>query len=439
MHLAFANKTFRGSNPAWANACVGENGAPGIIDYATGFAAAANALLDSAIATQGIKLTVDTLVYPVCFTMRHAVELFLKSAAENLIHIGEMRDVALPPFSHKESHDLGVIWRYVKGHALTTDERLAEIVGRLDEYVLDVAAMDASGQVFRYPFDLENRKHLTEIGVINFLVLKARFNEVERLLLALSRMIEGLVEEYRWGTFTKKLSRHQLRQLATELPPRSAWQEASFDDVKKALMAKYKLSSNDFSKALKLIQQRHEMAACIGIQVPIPGGSREALQRFFDHWCKSNELNYVIDPPPPGAAGLGDLYDALREDATRRASAKALASEISVEEFAAIQALFEFESEAPVSEAFDLVLSINQKRIDRYRADPDEYLRALSRMMGKMRVFERIIYSLDMLGQTESLEAILARYELEPARERLLECSQRHKRITLGAKMVFLS
>lgn len=429
MHLAFANKTFRSSDPTWANACVGENGAPDIIDYASGFATAANALLDSAIATQGIKLTVDTLVYPVCFTMRHAIELFLKAVAEDLIRIGEMRSVALPPFSHKESHDLGVIWRYVKDHALTTDERLAGIVRELDEYVLDVAAMDASGQVFRYPFDLDNRKHLTEIGIINFLILKERFNEVERLLLALSRMTEKLVEEYCWGTFTKKLSRHQLRQLATELPRRSAWQEASFDEVKVALMAKYKLSSNDFSKALKLIQQRHEMAACIGMQVPIPGFSLEALQRFFDHWCKVNELKHVIEPPPPRGVGLGELHYVLREHATRQVSVKALASEISVEEFAVIQALFEFEGEAPVSEAFDRVLSIHQERIGRYRADPDEYLRVLSRMMGKMTVFERILYSLDMLGQTDAVEAVLARYRLEPARERLLARSQRYKRI----------
>lgn len=429
MDLAFANKTFRGAHPTWANACVGENGAPGIIDYASGFAAAANALLDGAIATQGNELTVDTLVYPVCFTMRHAIELFLKSTADDLISIGEMRGVALPLFIHKESHDLGVIWRYVKGHSITTDERLAEIVRGLDEYVLDVAAMDASGQVFRYPFDLENKKHLTEIGIINFLVLKVRFNEVERLLLELSRMTVNLVQEYRWGTFTKKLSRHQLRQLATELPPRSAWKEASFDDVKVALKAKYNLSNNDFCKALKLIQQRHEMAACIGMQVLVPGFTLEALQHFFDYWCKVNELKHVIKPPPPRIVGSGELHDAIRDHATRQVSARALASEISFEEFSAIQALFEFEGEAPVSEAFDRVHSICQKSIDSYRADPDEYLRLLSRMGGKIRAFERILYSLDMLGQTEALEAVLTRYCLEPARERLLERSQRHKRI----------
>lgn len=427
MDLAFANKTFRGSEPTWANACVGENGAPGIIDYASGFAAAANALLDRAIATHGMELTVDTLVYPVCFTMRHAIELFLKSAAEGLIAIGEMRGTALPPFSHKESHDLGVIWRYVKNHSLTTDERFAEIVSGLNEYVLDVAAMDTSGQVFRYPFDLDNKKHLTEIGIINFLVLKVRFNEVERLLLSLSRMTEELLEEYRWGTFTKKLSRHQLRQLATELPRRSAWSETSFGDVKAALMVKYKLSGNDFSRALTLIQKRHEMAACIGIQVPIPGLTLKALQRFFDSWCNVNELRHVIEPPPTRIVGSDELHDALLKQDPLQSSAKTLASQISFEEFAAIQALFEFESEAPVSEAFDRVLLIHRQRIDHHSADPIEYLRVLSRMIEKIRAFAQILYSLDMLGQTEILEAVIAQYGLEPARARLLGTSQRHK------------
>jgi hypothetical protein len=242
-------------------------------------------------------------------------------------------------------------------------------------------------------------------------------------------MTEKLVEEYRWGTFTKKLSRHQLRQLAMELPPRSAWQEAPFDGVKVTLMAKFKLSGRDFCKALKLIQQRHEMAACIGIQVPIPGFALEALLHFLDHWCEVNELGHVIEPPPPKIVDSDEMLEALRDHSTRLAIAKALAREISFEAFAAIQGLFEFAGEVPVSEAFDLVLSSCQQRIGRHRADPDEYQRVISRMLGKIRVFERILYSLDMLGQTESLEAVFARYGLEPARERLLENSQRLKRI----------
>ena len=173
MSKSFANKTFMGADPTWANACVGDNGAPGIVDYAQGFASAANALLDSAIADQGIELPVDTLVYPVCFTMRHAIELFLKNVTAKVAQIGETRGASLPYFYLVASHGPRLIWGYGKTHAPTTDERFADLVSKLDEYVMDVADMDATGQVFRYPFDLENKKHLTSIGVINFVDLDA--------------------------------------------------------------------------------------------------------------------------------------------------------------------------------------------------------------------------------------------------------------------------
>jgi hypothetical protein len=161
----------------------------------------------------------------------------------------------------------------------------------------------------------------------------------------------------------------------------------------------------------------------------IPGFNLEALQRFFDHWCKVNELKNVINPPPSKVVGTGELYGAMRDYVNRQVSARDLASEISCEEFSAIQALFEFAYKAPVSEAFNRGLLFCQSLIDHHRADPDEYLQALIQMSGNTSAFERIIYSLDMLGQTGALEAILGRYCLEPARERLLERSQRHKRI----------
>jgi len=427
MNFVYSNETFRGSNPTWANACVGENGAPGIIEYASGFAAAANVLLDRAIKDENVNLQVDTLVYPVCFTMRHAIELFLKSAAQNLIGIGRTRELPLPPFDHLGSHDLGAMWRYVKSSAGTTDGRLTELVDRLDAYVQNIADVDPTGQVFRYPFDVESKKHLVEVSVINFIVLKTRFNEAERLLLALNETLEALVEEYGWGTFTKKLSRRQLRLLATQLPPRSSWVEASFDDAKAALRAKYDLSSQDFSKALNLIQKRHEMAACIGMLVPIPALTLRALERFFDAWTEVNKIEDVIAPPPTRIVGSGEIEAAIRDYAAKDSPAERLAKELSVEEFAAIQALLEFESEAPVSEAFERVLSIHQRLAAHHAACAEEYVRALRKTIGKVRAIDRILYALDFLGQVEVLEAVIERYGLEPARARLLERSQRQK------------
>jgi hypothetical protein len=427
MSLSFANKTFRGAEPTWANACVGDNGAPGIIDYASGFAAAANALIDSAIASQGIALTVDTLVYPVCFTMRHAIELFLKASVVELTRIAETRTAPLPRFSLSSSHDLRLIWNYVKEHAFKSDARLAELVSLLEEYVLDVAKLDATGQVFRYPFDTSNKKHLTEIGVINFIVLKQRFNQAEHLLHAFTKLTSDLVDEYSWGTFTRTLSRQQLLQISGELPPRDAWKEEGFDSTRRDLMARYKLSAKELSKALNLIQKRPEMATRIGVHIPIPGLSIEALCSFFDQWCQLNELKDVVNPQAPRIVHLSDLDGTLADHAKANMVAEALAHKLSCDEFAAIEALFDFEDEAPFSEAFDRLLTICQRDAERHKVDGARYQEALRGKLEGIRAFERILYSLDLLGQRDALEALIDRYGLAPARERLLERSTRRK------------
>lgn len=423
MNMYFANKTFRGEDPTWANACVGDNGNPGRVDYAEGFATAANALLDAAIADRDTRLPVDTLVYPVCFTMRHAMELYLKEATEHLAAIGDKRGVPLPEFKLVDSHDLGLLWTFVKTHALTTDERLEEPISKLEEYVADVAYMDATGQVFRYPFDLANQKHLTNIGVINFMVLKRRFNEAELLLKLLNRTIIQLVEEYAWGACTKHLSRLQLHRIAAELPEYGRWTEPSFDEVKANLKAKYSIGSAELSKAINIIKARHEMAARIGIEVPIPGFSLGALERFFDQWCKANDLHLVIDPPPARIVSAKEIMDAIHDELHRQELGNELANELEPEDFAAIKALFYFDSEAPVSEAFELVLGTYQQEAAQYRIHPEEYRQSVRNMLSKIRVFERILCSLDLLGRADALEAVIARYGLEPARERLLENS----------------
>ena len=68
------NKTFRVGAPTWANACVGDNGNPQIFEYAAGFASAARSLLNTVIDDAGMRLSVDMLIYPICFSMRHATE-----------------------------------------------------------------------------------------------------------------------------------------------------------------------------------------------------------------------------------------------------------------------------------------------------------------------------------------------------------------------------
>jgi len=182
------NAAFKGWEPTWANACVGENGDPQIYEYACGCASAANLLLGQVIENEEVSLYTDIYIYiyPICFNMRHAIQLFLKAAVVSLAQLAKCRSSVIPVFDLAGSHDLGNIWTYVKKYALNFDQRYRKLLGELDQYIVDVAEIDATGQVFKYPFDLHNKKHLTSVSVINVVVLKERRDILERLLRSLN-------------------------------------------------------------------------------------------------------------------------------------------------------------------------------------------------------------------------------------------------------------
>ena len=99
------NQTFVCAKPSHLNACVGENGNPTYVQYAIGFSQAANLLIDQVI-EDDIKYPVDDFIYPVCFNMRHSVELRLKGAITELQILGTIAGKNLD-FDLSGSHDIG--------------------------------------------------------------------------------------------------------------------------------------------------------------------------------------------------------------------------------------------------------------------------------------------------------------------------------------------
>lgn len=84
------NATFREGEPYFANACVGNNGEPDYYHYAKGYSSAANLLIKQTLEDNS-PYPVDTFIYPICFNMRHSVELRLKGAVESLTNIFKFR------------------------------------------------------------------------------------------------------------------------------------------------------------------------------------------------------------------------------------------------------------------------------------------------------------------------------------------------------------
>jgi hypothetical protein len=283
----FFNKTFnQGDGSGHLNACVGENGYVDKQTYGTGFAEAVD-ILTAALEASDERTHLDTLIYPICFCARHHVELFLKAQIEA---ISSMREVSSsvpgkPNASISSTHDLSNLWTIFSRIALSTDRRYAAPVAQIEEFVRDIAQIDPTGQTFRYPSDTESVKHLVATPVINVASLRRRFMELVEKIQNFESLSEVLLHEYRYGVFTKKLSRSDLEYIATQLPVRSSWAAGTeFAGTKARLMELFSISSNDFSRAVCAIEKHHEFSRLIGIQIPITGlnmSTIEMLNRVF--------------------------------------------------------------------------------------------------------------------------------------------------------------
>lgn len=275
-----ANKTFFGSDPTWANACVGNNGFVNYLTYAEGFSKAANLILDDLL--NNIGKNVDLFIYPICFNMRHSIELRLKGSIEEINKLAEIKKEKLPLFNLSSSHDIGNIWNYFRQNSEGLDSRFKQLNNLLDQTITDIAEIDPTGQTFRYPTDKDDKKHLTEQRIISCKVLKDKFKELEENLDNLKYLNELLIEEYKLGSFTKKFSRAQIFNFSLTLPSIDRW---SSDLKKEEIYSQYSLTSNDLSKILNLVKSNYEMCSFVNIKNSLIVLTDELLLDLCSIWA----------------------------------------------------------------------------------------------------------------------------------------------------------
>ncbi|HEF5785743.1 hypothetical protein KGP65_20995 [Burkholderia multivorans] len=439
MSHKFANETFRNAEPSWANACVGDNGSPDIVDYAEGFANAAQVLLEQVLRHRGLKYPTDTFVYPICFNMRHAIELYIKAAIESLRPLVH-HDYHLPEIDVQTSHDIGKLWRHFKEHAIALDSRYKKVIGPLDTAISDFANIDATGQVFRYPFGRENQKHLTELAIINLGVLWMKFPVLIEGLKTLNYQGNVLGDEYRHGTYTARLSRFDLVCIAYRLPPRAAWGTREFDVAKAEIRKHFNISSNEFSRAVKVIEANIEMAAIIEAPRALAHVKTTQLTLYFDSWCKFVNLDDLkkrhAPAPDESDASLdaevsnddSGLLEEIRAHAALRAEIwPSLMANISLEALGEIRALYYFSrNNSRHTEEFERERELCIRDLV---ADPDAGEARLRQsafyLMDKPLALEHVLNSLLFFGHIDVANEMLQRYELSSYASEVLQRSLR--------------
>jgi hypothetical protein len=428
--MSFKNSTFTISNPVWANACVGDNGNPQIINYAEGFIKAASLLINKLIEDKCRSLDVDAFIYPICFNMRHGVELHLKGAIENLRTLAMHQRRELSKFSIVSTHDLGIAWKFILKNAPLIDKRFLPILTQLKQYIGDIAEVDLTGQVFRYPYDVGNQKHLVDVGNINIIVLKQRLDELAARLSKLNDLNIELIAEYECGSFTSKLSRQELLELASKLPKRSQWGGGGFTEVKTSLMAAYKLSSNDFSRALSMIQDNYEMSQLIAAPLGLEAVDELVLHTFFDFWVIIHDIEKVRNPKPPESFSFTDFdhfgvnaNDIKNQHIKRRQWWADNGSVFTVAKVSELNALYYF-AECGLTYSEHFKLSREQfktgNNIDRLQDNVYHLLKKTHAMSG-------VLNSLNFLGQTDLVNGLMDRYDLKKYKDQILWRSNHRK------------
>lgn len=414
------NSTFCGSNPAWANACVGNNGSPDYVEYSIGFSQAAKLLIEQVLQNRGKAPFVDHMVYPVCFNMRHSVELRLKGAIEEISKIARLKNMIIS-FDLSGSHDIKNIWDFFKLESEKIDHRFLKINSKIEPTILDIAEVDATGQTFRYPVNTESQKHLTDISVINFRVLMSQFNRLEEGLDALHQLNIFLFDEYATGTFTKKLSRAQLFRIAQQLPLKVIWCEPEFDDVKSNLKEQYGLSSNDLSKAINISLKHYEIGSFIGCRPILKGVSEACIIQFFDEWIKLNPE--IKDRNVEGRGPkefdhekLFELWDVEAKIMTDIWSkySKALTPEI----LAGLRALFYFARDKKFSETYIVTYELELKDAKYcFQRSTDDVESSFNHLIEKVNAMDNIIMSLFFLNYDDLADQIIEKYQVHDSFE----------------------
>jgi hypothetical protein len=276
------NPMFRAGGDYHLNACVGNNGFPDIHTYQLGYHEAVISLIK---AIKQHSYNSDSLIYPILFCARHAVELFLK---KQIYILSDVKAITLNRNSEKmllNEHCLGSLWCEFKKLS-KIDKRYEDYVEELETYIDYFCEVDDTGQTFRYPLDIEGERHLTEFGCINIGIFGDKYVLMYKIIEELVYLTDYIKIEYKQKTFVKGLSREQIIEIARMIPERHNWRSNDFTKAKEDVLAIYDISSRTFSKVLDMIQDHREFASYIGLELPLDEIGVDELKIFIDLFTK---------------------------------------------------------------------------------------------------------------------------------------------------------
>jgi hypothetical protein len=265
---------FRLTNDSDWNACIGSQGDEE--NYLEGYLEAPIELVNAVIEKKQYGKR-DTLVLPILYNARHSLELGLKFTIDRLVKAGVLSTA--PP----RNHDIRGYWNLLN-NANLGDEALRSSVATLKPYIDSLSRIDADGQELRYHLNKDEGQSLSTYSLANLEVIRDGLVNLSKIIIAMRNRTLDFLAERRTGTFTGRLSRSDLFQVANMLPPLSEWNNPKFDIQKQAIKSRFNLSNHQFSKALNLIKSNRELKSRLGAETSLIYIPDKLLIWIIDQW-----------------------------------------------------------------------------------------------------------------------------------------------------------
>ncbi|STA93104.1 hypothetical protein [Clostridium cochlearium] len=272
------NNPFEYHDTDYYVACVGDNGGTDNFGIREGYKKSVYLLINAVKHGE----SEDHLIYPIVYNARHSIELSLKIIIENILCIYRLKNIRFDEIDKKKiyTHDIevldSIITKYYK-----VDNRIVEFYDKVLLHLKDYF-FDVNGDAFKYEDDHKGNSHMIthNITSISIDILEEKFDKLMSIFDSLISELFYLCEEYKIGTFTKNLSREDLRKIALILPKRNKWSESYFTVAKYDIKAEYIIGSKEFTEALNIIQNHREFCVLIDMEKVFGDISEDELREY---------------------------------------------------------------------------------------------------------------------------------------------------------------
>lgn len=389
---------FTASHDGTFNACVGENGLHDLRTYAEGYIDASILLLET-LFEKRLLGSRDTLVHPILYSARHAIELTIKHV------LTELNQCDLKTDENKiKGHSLGKLWALFEVVA-KHDSRLNNLFQSMNPIVQYLDDIDKDAQDFRYPEGNakqgeKSKQTLEGKRIVDLVTTHKMVNELKEFLMSLFSEVETVVEQRVMGSFTRDLNRDELKALSEECRDDTS---TYFGETQKKWKALHGLSSNGFKRAIYFIKKHREFAGNIGEESDLISLSSELLDQIIEWKRKDIQRNI-------GNSAL-DVFERAKERPISWDAYEELETSLTPEVVAELEALYYLSFLSRYSESYEALYEqqLSNLVFADAAAQHQECMESFIRLFDKTSFLDCLIKSLRLVGQVKLSEKYLAK------------------------------